>query len=77
VNVEVKYLINVLRFTGGEISHCYNCIDRHVDNGNGDQIAIIYDSPITNTIKKYSYREFQEQVCLKVLHSKAFWKNST
>ena len=35
-------------FKGGQLNTCYNCIDRHVSNGRGDQAAIIYDSPVTN-----------------------------
>jgi propionyl-CoA synthetase len=49
-------------FVGGEINTCYNAVDRHVEAGRGDQTAIIYDSPVTNTIKKISYRELLEQV---------------
>ncbi|MBU0675402.1 MAG: propionyl-CoA synthetase [Proteobacteria bacterium] len=44
-------------FTGGEMNTCHNAVDRHVENGRGDQVAIIYDSPVTDTIKKYTYRE--------------------
>nr|XP_018671713.1 acyl-CoA synthetase short-chain family member 3, mitochondrial isoform X2 [Ciona intestinalis] len=52
-------------FTGGEISHCYNCIDRHVDEGNGDRVAIIHDSPVTDTIQNFTYNELLKQVsCL-------------
>ncbi len=36
---------------------CYNAVDRHVKNGRGDQVAIIYDSPVTNTIRKITYKE--------------------
>ncbi|CAG8889902.1 unnamed protein product [Penicillium egyptiacum] len=42
-------------FPGGEISTCYNCVDRHVAAGNGHEIAIYYDSPITNTKDKITY----------------------
>jgi propionyl-CoA synthetase len=31
---------------------CYNAIDRHVEGGRADQVAIIYDSPVTNTLVK-------------------------
>ena len=44
-------------FTGGRMNTCYNALDYHIENGRGDQIALIYDSPVTNTIKKYSYRQ--------------------
>ncbi|KAI8512962.1 Acyl-CoA synthetase short-chain member 3, mitochondrial [Branchiostoma belcheri] len=49
-------------FPGGELNVCYNAVDRHVDAGFGDHTAIIYDSPVTNTIQHMSYRQFQEQV---------------
>uniref|UniRef100_A0A8U7N197 Acyl-CoA synthetase short-chain family member 3, mitochondrial n=1 Tax=Corvus moneduloides TaxID=1196302 RepID=A0A8U7N197_CORMO len=49
-------------FVGGELNICYNAVDRHVENGQGDQIAIIYDSPVTNTKEKITYKELLEQV---------------
>ncbi|WP_300462378.1 propionyl-CoA synthetase [Desulfobacula sp.] len=49
-------------FTGGETNTCYNAVDLHVDNGRGDQDAIIYDSPVTDTIIKYTYAELKDQV---------------
>jgi len=49
-------------FRGGKMNTCYNAVDRHVENGKGDQAAIIYDSPVTNTIKEITYKELQEQV---------------
>ena len=36
---------------------CYNCIDRHIEEGFGDELAIIYDSPVSQTIRKISYNE--------------------
>ena len=44
-------------FAGGELNTCYNCLDRHVDAGRGDQAALIYDSPMTGTVQTFSYRE--------------------
>ncbi len=49
-------------FPGGKMNTCYNAIDRHVENGRADQTAIIYDSPVTNTIKKITYKELQDKV---------------
>lgn len=49
-------------FKGGKMNTCYNAVDRHVENGKGDHVAIIYDSPVTNTIKKITYKELQDQV---------------
>ena len=49
-------------FVGGKMNTCYNAVDRHVENGRGDQTAIIYDSPVTNTIRKISYKELLKEV---------------
>ena len=49
-------------FAGGQLNSCYNALDVHVENGRSDQTALIYDSPVTNTIKKYTYRELRDQV---------------
>lgn len=49
-------------FPGGEISVCYNAVDRHVEAGRGDKVAIIYDSPVTKTVTKITYKELQDQV---------------
>jgi len=49
-------------FTGGETNTCYNAVDYHIDNGRGEQDAIIYDSPVTDTIKKYTYIQLRDEV---------------
>ncbi len=49
-------------FVGGKMNTCYNAVDRHVENGRADQTAIIYDSPVTNTITKITYKELQTKV---------------
>ncbi len=49
-------------FAGAELNTCYNAVDRHVENGRGEQDAIIYDSPITGVIEKISYRQLLDQV---------------
>ncbi len=49
-------------FKGGEINTCYNAIDRHVEEGRGDQYAMIYDSPVTDTVEKYTYSQLKERV---------------
>ena len=43
-------------FSGGRINTCYNALDRHIDDGRADQCALIYDSPITNTLKSIHIR---------------------
>src|SRR5690554_901280 len=49
-------------FVGGQTNTCYNCIDRHVEEGRGGQAALIYDSPVTNTIRTYTFSELQLEV---------------
>jgi propionyl-CoA synthetase len=49
-------------FADGETNACYLCLDYQVENGRADQVALIYDSPVTHTIKKYSYRELLDLV---------------
>ena len=51
-------------FVGGKMNTCYNAVDRHVENGRANQTAIIYDSPVTNTIAKITYKELQDRVAL-------------
>jgi len=48
-------------YTGGEVNTCYNAVDLHVENGRGDQAAIIYDSPITGTCRTLTYAELLEE----------------
>ena len=49
-------------FAGGKMNTCYNAVDRHVENGGGDQTAIIYDSPVTESITKITYKELLVRV---------------
>ncbi len=49
-------------FAGGDLNTCYNAVDYHVEEGRGDQVAIIYDSPVTDTVRKITYREFLDEV---------------
>ena len=49
-------------FTGGRLNTCWNCLDRHVERGRGEQTALIYDSPVTQTVKRYSYRALRDEV---------------
>ncbi|MBS0396514.1 MAG: AMP-binding protein, partial [Proteobacteria bacterium] len=49
-------------FAGGELNTCYNALDRHVAAGRGDQAALVYDSPVTGVVRRYSYRELTELV---------------
>ena len=49
-------------FAGGELNTCYNALDRHVEDGRADQTALIYDSPVTKTVQRFTYRELLNQV---------------
>src|SRR5262245_14290420 len=49
-------------FVGGELNTCDNAVDRHVENGRADQAALIYDSPVTGTIRAFTFRELRDQV---------------
>jgi len=49
-------------FTGGVLNTCYNALDLHVDRGRGKQQALIYDSPVTDTIRAFTYAELRDEV---------------
>ncbi|MFN8324806.1 MAG: acetate--CoA ligase [Flavobacteriaceae bacterium] len=49
-------------FKDGQLNVCYLALDKHIEDGYGEQTAIIYDSPVTQTIKKYSYNEVKSEV---------------
>jgi propionyl-CoA synthetase len=49
-------------FPGAVTNTCYNALDLHVAAGRGDQLALVYDSPVTGTIRSLSYRELREEV---------------
>jgi propionyl-CoA synthetase len=49
-------------FSGGEFNTCYNALDRHVDAGHGERAALIYDSPVTGTQRRYSYHALRDEV---------------
>ncbi|WP_415402050.1 AMP-binding protein [Tateyamaria sp. SN3-11] len=49
-------------FADAQVNTCWNAVDRHVEGGRGDQVAIIYDSPIAGAKSKTTYAELQDQV---------------
>ena len=49
-------------YSGALLNTCYNCLDRHVAAGRGEQAALIYDSPVTDTIRTYTYTELTDVV---------------
>jgi propionyl-CoA synthetase len=51
-------------FAGGLLNTCYNLLDVHVENGRAEQVALIYDSPVTGAVKSYTYRELLNEVSI-------------
>ena len=49
-------------FEGAQLNTCYNALDYHVESGRAEQSALIYDSPVTDTIREYSYRQLRDEV---------------
>ncbi|WP_120498745.1 propionyl-CoA synthetase [Kiloniella sp. EL199] len=49
-------------FSGGELNTCYNALDRHVEQGRGEQTALIYDSPVTDTKEHITYSDLLKRV---------------
>ena len=49
-------------FVGGILNTCYNALDLHIDRGRGKQLALIYDSPLTNMIKTFTYVRLRDEV---------------
>ena len=51
-------------FTGGRLNTCWNTLDRHVEGGRAEQPALIYDSPLTEMVASFTYRELRDAVAL-------------
>jgi propionyl-CoA synthetase len=51
-----------LWFADGNLNACYLAVDKHIQDGFGEQVAIIYDSPVTQTVKKYTFNEVKTEV---------------
>lgn len=49
-------------YADGVMNTCYAAIDYHVEQGRGEQVALIYDSPVTNTVRRYTYHDLQREV---------------
>ncbi len=49
-------------FGDGELNTCENALDRHVAAGHGDRLALIYDSPVTATVARFTYAELLDRV---------------
>lgn len=63
-------------FSGATCNTCYNCVDRHVENGRAEQAAIIYDSPITGNKRTLTFRDLliETQALGNVMKSKGIGK---
>jgi propionyl-CoA synthetase len=51
-------------FPGGDLNTCENALDVHVEGGRADQLALVYDSPVTDTRRSFTYRELRDHVAL-------------
>lgn len=49
-------------FEGGVLNTCHNALDRHVRDGVGDRTALIYDSPVTGAVERYTYADLLDRV---------------
>ncbi|AJE22562.1 propionyl-CoA synthetase [Azotobacter chroococcum] len=49
-------------FADGQLNSCYLALDQQIEQGRGEQTALIYDSPVTNRKARYSYRELRDEV---------------
>jgi propionyl-CoA synthetase len=49
-------------FAGGEMNTCYNALDRHVEGGRADQLALIWDSAMVGKVERYTYRALRDEV---------------
>ena len=49
-------------FPGARLNTCWNALDRHVAAGNGERVALIYDSPVTDTVASFTYRQLRDRV---------------
>ena len=49
-------------FAGGELNTCYNALDRHIEQGRGKQLALVYDSPVTGTVATFTYGDLRDRV---------------
>ncbi|HEV7975144.1 propionyl-CoA synthetase [Amycolatopsis sp.] len=51
-------------FPDGELNTSYNALDRHVEAGNGERTALIWDSPVTGGVRRYTYTELRDEVAI-------------
>ena len=53
---------NIQWFIGGKLNASINCIDRHINNGYGDEIAIIWEGNDPNQSRKFTYNDLLKEV---------------
>lgn len=63
-NTSFKDEVKIRWFEDGELNACYNCVDRHVENGNGEKIALIWEGDEPKDSKKITYLELQKEVSI-------------
>ncbi len=51
-------------FPDGRLNTCFNAVDRHVANGHGNRLALVYDSPMTGRVEHYTFAQLQDRVAL-------------
>lgn len=49
-------------FSSGVLNTCFNAVDRHVLEGHGDQVALVYDSAVTSSVRTYTFTELRTEV---------------
>lgn len=49
-------------FSGGVLNTCFNALDLHIEQGRAQQLALIFDSPVTNTIRRFTYQQLRDEV---------------
>jgi len=54
--------VSIKWYEDGVLNACYNCVDRHVENGKGDNVALIYEGDEPDVDKKITYAELKDEV---------------
>ena len=50
-------------FVGGRLNVAYNCVDRHVEAGSGDRVAIHWEGEPVGDARSITYAELKDEVC--------------
>ena len=59
----MSHPLTLRRFVGGRLNMCYNAVDRHVEAGQGEQRAVVWDSAITGSKSTITYAQLREFAC--------------